>query len=172
MFATHTLLILPYLILFFSDTCTEPWQDCKNFCCLLFDNLRTSWIAAHIFCLQQRGRLGHADELIINEVNLINLRTPPRRCWLGNRDVFRPRDPLEGWYWLDGTLLNVASTRRVAELRYNGKFERCAAIVDSLKWKDEPCDRIHAYICKTKTAKVDDKVSENTVDYMIPTTQV
>jgi hypothetical protein len=88
------------------------------------------------------------------------MKPSTKRCWLPKRHAYTPRDPLEGWHWINGSPLMITSSWGVGQLRYNGKFGRCAAIVDHLKWKDEPCDNTHTYICKLKKAELDDKVSE------------
>ncbi|CAB3990906.1 adhesion G- coupled receptor D1-like [Paramuricea clavata] len=138
------------------DICTEPWQDCKNVCCLVLNNVQASWIAAHTFCLQQGGQLADAYELRTDGINF-TMKPSPKRCWLPKRHVFTPRDPLEGWHWINGSPLMVTSSWGVGELRYNGKLGRCAVIVDDRKWEDEPCSHTRTYICKSKKADLDDK---------------
>lgn len=142
--------------------CEEPWKNCKNICCLLFNNVQASWIAAYVFCLKQGGRLANANELLTTGNNSTSNSFTPKRCWLAERNVYTPRDPLEGWYWLDGSPLYVDRTWAVGELNYNGKRERCAAFVDYQTWVDELCHDVQTYICKIeKTGKQQNP--ENTV---------
>ena len=154
----------------FAEGCERPWKNCTNICCLLFDNVQASWIAAYAFCLKQGGRLPNANELLTIGNNSTSYNPTPRRCWLAQRNVYTPRDPLEGWYWLDGSPLYVDRTWAFGELYYNGKRERCAAFVDHQTWADEPCHDSHTYICKVeKTGKQqdpDNKVN-GTTDYFV-----
>ena len=149
-------------VLVFVEICASPWKNCKNICCLALDNVQTSWIGAYVFCQQQGGRLADVEELISNGVHLASAK---KRCWLGKRLSYTPRDPLEGWYWLNGTTLNVTSPLGIAELKYNGNYERCAAIVDQHSWGDEPCENTYTYICKTKNENK--KIDNNEEKYKV-----
>ena len=124
--------------------------------------MQTSWIAAYVFCRQQGGRLAEIEELLMNEAQL---EIAKKRCWLSPRLAYTSRDPLEGWYWLNGAPLNVSSSLGIAKLRYNGRYERCAAVVDHRNWEDKPCKNVYTYICKTEKGK---KVKNKKVSYGYP----
>ncbi|XP_028391918.1 uncharacterized protein LOC114516590 [Dendronephthya gigantea] len=128
--------------------CLEPWQDCRNACCLVLVNLQTSWIAAYLFCLQQNATLADHNDLLGTEIN-ISLQTTSKRCWLAERRVYTPRDPLDGWLWSDGTPLNSIGTWGVyGRLNYNGMSKRCATLVTHDTWEEKFCSYKKRYICK------------------------
>lgn len=158
----------------FAEGCEEPWKYSTNVCYLLFHNVQASWIAAYAFCLKQGGLLANTDDLLrIGNNSLSNVITP-KRCWLAERKVYAPWDALEGWYWLNGSLLRVDDTWAVGELSYSGKRGRCAALANNQTWADELCNNMNRYICKIeKTVKKqgpENKVNETTV-YLVSDTK-
>ena len=166
---------LQFFHMFFAAGCEEPWKYSTNVCYLLFHNVQASWIAAYAFCLKQGGLLANTQDLLrIGNNSLSNVITP-KRCWLAERKVYAPRDALEGWHWLNGSLLrHVDDTWAVGELSYNGKRGRCAALANNQIWVDEHCNNMNRYICKIeKTVKKqgpENKVNETTV-YLVSDTK-
>ena len=113
-----------------------------------------TWQAAHTFCLQQNSGLAN-----LTDFQNINMTTDAlndgRRYWINGAQikVYAPQDPLQTWYWLNGTQLNTTNRRGVfGELSYtvSGEEETCALIRGSRKhiWEDSPCGAYHSFICK------------------------
>lgn len=110
------------------------------------------WLAARAFCQQQDSRLANlADFKVINRT-----ARDQRRYWI-NDDTriknYAPKDPLQGWYWLDGEQFNSSHRRGLyGEMSYAGEEERCAVIRDSKNgiWEDSPCHMPRSFVCKSK----------------------
>ena len=111
------------------------------------------WLAARAFCQQQNSRLSkRADFKVINRTS-----SDQRRYWIDDdariNKTYAPKDPLQGWYWLDGREFNNSHRRGLyGELSYAGEEERCAVIRDSKNgiWEDAPCHVPRLFICKRK----------------------
>lgn len=79
------------------------------------------------------------------------------RCWLDDRKVYAPQDPLEGWQWLNGSQYNGAHRWGLdGILRYtHGDEERCAVInLEHEIWEEKDCTLRRHFICKKKVCKL------------------
>ena len=110
------------------------------------------WLIARAFCQQQGSRLAKlADFKVINRTG-----SDSRRYWVNNDTHIKSyisRDPLQGWYWLDGRQFNASHRRGLyGELSYAGEKDRCAVTRDSKNgiWEDSPCNKSHSFICKSE----------------------
>ena len=116
-----------------------------------------TWHAAHTFCgLQHNSTLANLTDVLNNNMNNTIL-SGGERYWINRAQikVYAPQDPLQTWYWLNGTQLDASNRREVfGELSYtvSGEEETCAIIRGTRKhiWEDRPCAAHHEFICQKK----------------------
>lgn len=143
----------PVVLLFAGRlTCPNEWNPTNNGSCWrAFDKVQMSWPIARAFCQQQDSRLAKlADFKVINRTV-----SDSRRYWVNDDTHIKSyisRDPLQGWYWLDGGQFNASHRRGLyGELSYTAEKDRCAVIRDSKNgiWEDSPCHKSRSFICKS-----------------------
>ncbi len=129
--------------------------NCKTSvpCWRSFHDVKMTGEAAHAFCLQHGGRLANftnVEDIRKNSSILSN----GRKYWISTDnkiETYFPKDPLQGWYWPNGSLLNANRRWSLSgTVEYTGGEERCAFIHyknDIIFWKDSPCDSRHWFVC-------------------------
>jgi hypothetical protein len=125
-------------------------------CIKIFENVRMTWFAAHLFCKQQNGNL---VSLRIKD-QMQGLFTSTGRCWMDGRKLYAPQDPLEGWQWLNGSKYNgVRRWNVVARMEGTGEEKRCATInfKDNI-WQGSDCNLRRHFICRKKVCKTIEKI--------------
>ena len=162
----HGCFVLNHHIFFSAGkNCTSPWKDCEELCCLFFDNVRTNWIAAHVFCLEQGGHLANSTELVGNQISLENTRKHSS-CWIATREVFASLNPLDGWHWINGSPFDYRTSWSAGTLKNTGQVgPRCAALSGRSSWEVLNCSKPYFFICKMNKTEENYQVSNVYVKY-------
>ena len=114
----------------------------------------SSWLAARVFCLQQGGRLPNWTEIQAIEDDDPSILPDGKQYWMDYSEAkaYHPDDPLHGWYWSNGSSLNVNQRwgldGKVQDIA--GK-EKCAFVRNQkggLFWHDTWCSARRSFICK------------------------
>ena len=87
-----------------------------------------TWVAAHHFCSTQGGHLANLSE--VQAINDTSISLDGRQYWINFPvKAYFPNDPLHGWYWLNGSSLNVQQQWGLyGKARHTAGKEKCAFI--------------------------------------------
>ncbi|XP_028391916.1 uncharacterized protein LOC114516589 [Dendronephthya gigantea] len=137
-----------------SLSCEPSWEVRvkEGKCVRMFKNVQMRWLTAYLFCQGQNGELLPPNMVhLFNDYNTTGLSG---KCWVNDYKSFLPQDPLEGWKWPNGTLLNVSyNWGLTARLRDIKKERRtwCAYVRPEQRiWEQSKCSAPLRFICKKK----------------------
>ncbi|XP_028391915.1 uncharacterized protein LOC114516588 [Dendronephthya gigantea] len=141
-----------------SQSCGPSWEvritETGKKCVRVFTKVHMRWLTAYMFCLGQGGELLPSN--MVHLFNYYNRTGLSGRCWVNDYKSFLPQDPLEGWKWPNGSLLNVSYNWGLAARLQDIKKERrtgCAYVRPEHRiWEQSQCSASRPFICKKKVS--------------------